>query len=58
VSVTWNADKCWCYNCNHPPEFPGITRFVVCPECGHKRCPKATSHDNKCTKSNEPGQVT
>lgn len=31
-------------------------RFVVCPECGNKRCPKANDHRNACTNSNEPGQ--
>ena len=30
--------------------------FVVCPECGNKRCPKATDHNNPCTNSNDPGQ--
>lgn len=30
--------------------------FIACPECGNKRCPKATHHDNYCTGSNEPGQ--
>lgn len=30
---------------------------VVCPECGNKRCPKATFHKFKCTGSNEPGQT-
>ena len=30
--------------------------FIVCETCGNKRCPKAESHDNKCTGSNEPGQ--
>ncbi len=34
----------------------GLTRFIVCPDCGNKRCPKATNHDFKCTDSNEPGQ--
>lgn len=28
----------------------------VCPECGNKRCPKATYHRNACTGSNEVGQ--
>jgi hypothetical protein len=39
-------------------EFEAVLgrRFVVCPDCGNKRCPKATYHDNACTKSNEPGQ--
>lgn len=32
------------------------TRMILCPDCGNKRCPKASNHKNKCTKSNEPGQ--
>lgn len=32
------------------------SRFVVCPECGNKRCPQANDHRNACTGSNEPGQ--
>lgn len=31
-------------------------RMFVCPECGNKRCPKATDHRNHCTGSNESGQ--
>ncbi|HED2269621.1 TPA: hypothetical protein R4Y14_003059 [Citrobacter freundii] len=31
-------------------------RFVVCQECGNKRCPHANDHRNACTGSNEPGQ--
>lgn len=30
--------------------------MIVCPACGNKRCPKASSHDNDCSGSNEPGQ--
>lgn len=30
--------------------------FIVCPDCGNKRCPRATDHQNACTGSNEPGQ--
>lgn len=30
--------------------------FIVCPECGNKRCPKATWHLHDCTGSNAPGQ--
>lgn len=30
--------------------------MILCPTCGHKRCPKATFHGNVCTNSNEPGQ--
>lgn len=33
-----------------------FTPFIVCPECGNKRCPKATFHEYECTGSNEPGQ--
>jgi hypothetical protein len=36
--------------------FP-IRQFIACPECGNKRCPKATNHNNACTGSNEPGQA-
>jgi len=31
-------------------------RMIVCPTCGNKRCPKAASHENACTGSNEVGQ--
>ena len=31
-------------------------QFIVCPVCGNKRCPKASQHDNACSRSNEPGQ--
>ena len=31
--------------------------FIACPDCGNKRCPKATHHDNECTDSNEPNQT-
>lgn len=30
--------------------------MIVCVDCGNKRCPHATDHDNACTGSNEPGQ--
>lgn len=30
--------------------------MTVCPDCGNKRCPKATDHRLACTDSNEPGQ--
>lgn len=36
-----------------PPAFRGM---VVCPDCGNKRCPKATDRKLACTGSNEPGQ--
>lgn len=52
-----NADsstKCWCHTCR--PVTMTDMRFVVCPDCGNKRCPHANDHRNACTGSNEPGQ--
>lgn len=45
---------CWCHTCR--PVTMGDMRFVVCPECGNKRCPHANDHRNACTGSNAPGQ--
>lgn len=33
------------------------SRMILCPDCGNKRCPKATDHDLPCGHSNESGQV-
>lgn len=33
-----------------------MTRMIVCPSCGNKRCPKASDHTLACTASNESGQ--
>ncbi|HFN4167123.1 TPA: hypothetical protein ACHFMB_003180, partial [Enterobacter hormaechei] len=49
-----NARDCWCRTCR--PITLTDMRFVVCPECGNKRCPHANDHRNACTGSNEPGQ--
>ncbi|EOZ9370731.1 hypothetical protein ACQYEI_001313 [Enterobacter hormaechei] len=49
-----NAPDCWCRTCR--PITMTDMRFVVCPECGNKRCPHANDHRNACTGSNEPGQ--
>ncbi|HIB9037337.1 TPA: hypothetical protein ACWYGU_003035, partial [Citrobacter braakii] len=46
----------WCRTCR--PVTMSDMRFVVCPECGNKRCPHANDHRNACTGSNEPGQVS
>ena len=46
---------CWCRTCR--PVTMSDMRFVVCPECGNKRCPHANDHRNDCTGSNQPGQV-
>lgn len=49
-----NAPDCWCRTCR--PITHTDMRFVVCPDCGNKRCPHANDHRNACTGSNEPGQ--
>lgn len=33
------------------------SRMLLCPECGNKRCPKASDHELACTGSNEQGQI-
>jgi len=50
-----------CYECLNDLRVPALenpvnTQMILCPECGNKRCPKATSHTLGCTGSNEPGQ--
>ena len=45
----------WCRTCR--PVTMSDMRFVVCPDCGNKRCPRANDHRNVCTGSNEPGQI-
>ncbi|HHI0407256.1 TPA: hypothetical protein ACP4PI_000305 [Escherichia coli] len=51
---TETSTKCWCRTCR--PVTISDMRFVVCPECGNKRCPHAADHRHACTRSNEPGQ--
>lgn len=46
--------ECWCESCR--PQSLTDMRFIVCPDCGNKRCPKANNHANACTNSNAPGQ--
>ena len=33
-----------------------MSTFIVCPDCGNKRCPRATDHNLECTNSNDTGQ--
>lgn len=53
---------CGCWTCTSERvsklEFPRNMSmpFIVCPDCGNKRCPKATHHDQDCSGSNEPEQ--
>jgi len=54
--------RCWCRACNRDTKGPGgwpylATTFVVCPDCGNKRCPKANDHQHACTGSNDAGQL-
>ena len=41
-----------CYKDNHAM----VNKMILCPECGNKRCPRASDHRLECTGSNEPGQ--
>jgi hypothetical protein len=57
---TSSATGCTCHECNADKTYNGLPWascvMIVCADCGNKRCPKATSHKNACTNSNEPGQ--
>lgn len=59
---------CWCGRCEierrskvaeetNSPHYVLTGFMIVCPECGNKRCPRASWHGYKCNHSNEPGQV-
>jgi Zn finger protein HypA/HybF involved in hydrogenase expression len=52
--IMWEKNKCWCHTCR--PNTLGNMRMILCPNCGNKRCPRATNHTLECTNSNEPGQ--
>ncbi|WP_345758477.1 hypothetical protein [Klebsiella quasipneumoniae] len=54
IPVSEQKPDCWCRICR--PVVLNDMRFVVCPDCGNKRCPRANDHRNACTGSNEPGQ--
>lgn len=54
IPVSEQKPDCWCLTCR--PVTLNDMRFVVCPDCGNKRCPRANDHRNACTRSNEPGQ--
>jgi len=52
-----NFPKCTCHTCNPIDWTKPETDFMrLCPDCGNKRCPKATNHTLDCTNSNEPNQ--
>lgn len=49
--------NCWCHTCRPiSVSDPESVKMRLCPECGNKRCPKATNHIHACTDSNESGQ--
>lgn len=53
--ISWPRPTCSCERCANTGR--GLFRFMpLCPDCGNKRCPKGTDHNNTCTRSNEPGQ--
>ena len=54
IPVSEQKPDCWCRTCR--PVVLNDMRFVVCPDCGNKRRPRANDHRNACTGSNEPGQ--
>ena len=66
--VTGEGPQCWCAHCHGQfaasstsahLSFIDTFRFhhmYLCPDCGNKRCPRATHHDNDCTGSNDYGQ--
>lgn len=54
IPVSEQNPDCWCLTCR--PVTLNDMRFVVCPDCGNKRCPRVNDHRNACTGSNEPGQ--
>ena len=55
--------RCECHRCIDEHKITDLNGFpwnavkmILCPDCGNKRCPKASDHRLACTKSNEPGQ--
>lgn len=58
------TDKYNCGNCHKCLEgkttehsIPlSMTRMLLCPSCGNKRCPRATDHNLPCSGSNAVGQ--
>ena len=49
--------QCGCYHCASARTEPisglpeVMTRMIVCPICGDKRCPRAAHHGNECSES-------
>jgi hypothetical protein len=50
--------RCWCHACRPVAMWPpDDNRMILCPDCGNKRCPKASHHERACTGSNDSGQL-
>jgi len=45
-----------CHACFKASGATHMTQMILCPECGNKRCPKASDHRLACTSSNDSGQ--
>lgn len=64
LSLPYFPYSCGCITCDEAwrKQFPytdsrrTAVYMILCPECGNKRCPRATLHSNPCTRSNEPNQ--
>ncbi len=54
-AIVGPENPCGCRACVQGT--PAAAFFIVCRDCGNKRCPHATDHRHACTGSNEPGQV-
>lgn len=49
---------CTCHTCYPICATDPQSMFMrLCPDCGNKRCPKATNHQHACTNSNDPDQI-
>jgi hypothetical protein len=62
--MNWPAKSGGCWFCDskiadaEEDPIAALSRpFIVCVECGNKRCPKARWHHNECTASNASKQV-
>jgi hypothetical protein len=56
LSRLLNPDDCGnCWACLDAASISPIG-YVLCPDCGNKRCPKASDHKLDCTRSNASGQ--
>lgn len=49
------AGLCGCWRCMETRKEQRAC-IILCPECGNKRCPRASDHDLSCSGSNDPGQ--